>query len=172
VVWCGVVWCGGRTTTFANIGDGIAHVVFPKNMLTDWLGKHGTGQYYFVNFPELSLTEWHPFSVTSGPGEASIELHIRALGDHTRKIVALAKQCREENRQVVPHLVWLWAAPRRRATPHALEQAEQQQLWAADSLRRRPDRVSASCTYNSFRCGCGATAHTATTSSTTGGTGC
>lgn len=53
----------------------------------------------FINFPELSLTEWHPFSVSSGPGEDHIELHIRALGDHTREIVALAKQCAIENRQ-------------------------------------------------------------------------
>ena len=54
-----------------------------------------SGQYYFVNFPELSLTEWHPFSVTSAPTEEFVELHIRALGDHTRKIVALSKKCAE-----------------------------------------------------------------------------
>ncbi len=53
---------------------------------------HHVGQYYFVNFPALSLTEWHPFSVSSGPREERVELHIRALGDHTRKIVDLAKE--------------------------------------------------------------------------------
>ncbi len=42
------------------------------------------GQYYFVNFPQLSLLEWHPFSVSCGPREESVELHIRALGDHTK----------------------------------------------------------------------------------------
>jgi predicted ferric reductase len=53
---------------------------------------HKVGQYYFVNFPALSLTEWHPFSVSSGPREDFVELHIRALGDHTREIVNLAKE--------------------------------------------------------------------------------
>jgi respiratory burst oxidase len=53
---------------------------------------HHVGQYYFVNFPALSLTEWHPFSVSSGPRESEIELNIRALGDHTRLIVDLAKE--------------------------------------------------------------------------------
>ena len=53
---------------------------------------HRVGQYFFVNFPALSLTEWHPFSVSSGPREHGVELHIRALGDHTNRIVALAKE--------------------------------------------------------------------------------
>lgn len=54
------------------------------------------GQYYFVNFPAISLTEWHPFSVSSGPREDTVEMHIRGLGDHTNRIVALAKE-REES---------------------------------------------------------------------------
>lgn len=59
---------------------------------------HHVGQYYFVNFPALSLTEWHPFSVSSNPREEEVELHIRALGDHTTEIVELAK-VREQNNQ-------------------------------------------------------------------------
>lgn len=69
----------------------IAQVRFPKNPLTKRLEMHRVGQYYFVNFPQLSFTEWHPFSVSSGPREEEIELHIRGLGDHTRRIVALAE---------------------------------------------------------------------------------
>ena len=56
------------------------------------MSMHKVGQYYFVNFPALSLHEWHPFSVSSGPREDFIELHIRALGDHTKQIVAYAKE--------------------------------------------------------------------------------
>ena len=36
-----------------------AQVSYPKNALTRVLGKHKVGQYYFINFPELSLTEWY-----------------------------------------------------------------------------------------------------------------
>jgi respiratory burst oxidase len=53
---------------------------------------HRVGQYYFLNFPALSLTEWHPFSVSSGPREEEIEVHIRGLGDHTNRLVEFAKQ--------------------------------------------------------------------------------
>ena len=61
-------------------------------MVTRVLHMHKVGQYYFVNFPKLSLTEWHPFSVSSGPRERSVELHIRDLGDHTHQVVQLAKE--------------------------------------------------------------------------------
>lgn len=66
-------------------------------MVTKVLELHHVGQYYFVNFPSLSLTEWHPFSVSSGPREDSIELHIRNLGDHTTRIVEFAKKAAVHN---------------------------------------------------------------------------
>lgn len=78
-----------RTLVFRPKGD-IARVRFSKNPFT--FHKHKVGQYYFVNFPKLSRTEWHPFSVSSGPREESVEMHIRALGDHTTEIVKLAHQ--------------------------------------------------------------------------------
>lgn len=45
-----------------------------------------------MNFPAISLTEWHPFSVSSGPREDGVELHIRNLGDHTKLVVDLSKR--------------------------------------------------------------------------------
>jgi respiratory burst oxidase len=62
--------------------------------------KHKVGQYYFLNFPKISLIEWHPFSVSSGPREMSCEIHIAALGDHTREVVALAKECGQSGESV------------------------------------------------------------------------
>lgn len=55
------------------------------------------GQYYFVNFPALSFTEWHPFSVSSGPREDEIEIHIRGLGDHTNRLVKFAEEKEKMN---------------------------------------------------------------------------
>jgi len=49
------------------------------------------GQYIFLNFPTISITEWHPYSVSSGPDERTVEVHIKALGDHTRDLVEQAK---------------------------------------------------------------------------------
>lgn len=87
-----------RTYVFQNRGDHTAQVKFKKNPLTKLMGRHNVGQYMFLNFPELSLTEWHPFSVSSGPNEDYVEFHIRTLGDHTNDIVALSKQRAESGK--------------------------------------------------------------------------
>ncbi|KAF8218117.1 ferric reductase NAD binding domain-containing protein [Mycena galopus ATCC 62051] len=46
------------------------------------------GQYIFINCPEISYFQWHPFTLTSAPEEDYISVHIRVVGDFTR---ALAK---------------------------------------------------------------------------------
>jgi len=71
-------------------GD-IVQVVFGKHYVARWLKLHKVGQYMFINFPTLSPLEWHPFSVSSGPDEATCEIHIKALGDMTTKLVEGAK---------------------------------------------------------------------------------
>lgn len=49
------------------------------------------GQYAFLNFPGIDLLEWHPFSISSGPDETTLEVHIKGLGNHTQKLVEKAK---------------------------------------------------------------------------------
>ncbi|KAL7502826.1 hypothetical protein ACHAXN_001326, partial [Cyclotella atomus] len=90
-----------RTTKFEKVGERTAHVQFKKTPLNVLLGRYKVGQYIFVNFPELSLTEWHPFSVASGPSEGCVDLYIRALGNHTKKIVDYAEACGAEDKQTL-----------------------------------------------------------------------
>ncbi|KAG8346980.1 putative ferric reductase [Trypanosoma vivax] len=40
------------------------------------------GQYFFVNVPELSLFQWHPFSLSSEDGQ-NCTMHIKSMGDGT-----------------------------------------------------------------------------------------
>jgi len=71
-------------------GD-LTQVIFPKHLVARFLKLHKVGQYMFINFPSISKLEWHPFSVSSGPDETTVEIHIKALGDHTRKLVDFAR---------------------------------------------------------------------------------
>lgn len=41
--------------------------------------KFQSGQYLFLNCPEVSKTEWHPFTISSSPWEQTFSVHIKCL---------------------------------------------------------------------------------------------
>ncbi|KAK1363934.1 respiratory burst oxidase-like [Heracleum sosnowskyi] len=66
-------------------------VVYPEDVLALHVFKprgfkYKSGQYMFVNCAAVSPFEWHPFSITSAPGDDYLSVHIRSLGDWTAKI--------------------------------------------------------------------------------------
>lgn len=58
---------------------------FPTKM------KYRAGQYVFLMIPKLAIYEWHPFTISSAPHSEKMTLHIKALGDWTKKLAALAE---------------------------------------------------------------------------------
>ncbi|PIA34292.1 hypothetical protein AQUCO_03800110v1 [Aquilegia coerulea] len=65
--------------------------IYPGNVLTLQMSKppnfkYKSGQYMFVQCPEVSPFEWHPFSITSSPGDDYLSIHIRQLGDWTQEL--------------------------------------------------------------------------------------
>ncbi|XP_050256471.1 respiratory burst oxidase homolog protein C-like isoform X2 [Quercus robur] len=66
--------------------------VYPGNVLSLHMSKphdftYKSGQYMFVNCGAVSPFEWHPFSLTSAPGDNYLSVHIRALGDWTHHLM-------------------------------------------------------------------------------------
>jgi len=49
--------------------------------------EYKAGQYIFVCIPAFSLLEWHPFALSSSPSEAMVTLHIKVVGDWTRRLL-------------------------------------------------------------------------------------
>jgi NADPH oxidase len=45
--------------------------------------KYTSGQWLFIQIPELSRWQWHPFTITSAPEDPYISVHIRQVGDFT-----------------------------------------------------------------------------------------
>ena len=41
------------------------------------------GQYTFVCVPAVAIHEWHPFTISSAPGNSVVSVHIRVVGDWT-----------------------------------------------------------------------------------------
>lgn len=47
----------------------------------------------FLNCAAVSPFEWHPFSITSAPGDDYLSVHIRTLGDWTRSLKVKFSEC-------------------------------------------------------------------------------
>jgi len=41
------------------------------------------GQYAFVNIPSITPLEWHPFTISSSPGDPHVTFHIKNMGKNT-----------------------------------------------------------------------------------------
>lgn len=73
--------------------------VYPGNVLALYMSKpqgfkYTSGQYIFLNCSDVSPFQWHPFSLTSAPGDDYVSVHIRTLGDWTAQLKTLfAKVC-------------------------------------------------------------------------------
>jgi NADPH oxidase len=48
--------------------------------------KYVAGQWLFIQSPELSRFQWHPFTITSAPEDSYVSIHIRQVGDFTRAL--------------------------------------------------------------------------------------
>uniref|UniRef100_A0AAR2ISC2 FAD-binding FR-type domain-containing protein n=1 Tax=Pygocentrus nattereri TaxID=42514 RepID=A0AAR2ISC2_PYGNA len=74
-------------------------VMHPSRVLELQLVKSGfkmdVGQYVFLNCPEISQLEWHPFTMTSAPEEEFFTIHIRQAGDWTEKLIKMVENLPE-----------------------------------------------------------------------------
>jgi NADPH oxidase 2 len=77
----------GRHKTFVS-----KVVQHPSNVCEIQIKKENTktraGQYIFLCCPEVSIFQYHPFTLTSAPEEDYVSVHVRCVGDFTN---ALAK---------------------------------------------------------------------------------
>jgi len=81
-----------KTLSLTPKDGGIVAIRFRKNKLQDFFGAYKVGQYVFVNLPEVNRLQWHPFSITSGPLDDFVEIHVRGLGDFTKEVLVHASK--------------------------------------------------------------------------------
>jgi len=48
--------------------------------------KYTAGQWLFIQVPDVSGFQWHPFTITSAPEDPYVSVHIRQVGDWTRAL--------------------------------------------------------------------------------------
>ncbi|XVF51405.1 hypothetical protein PTKIN_Ptkin04bG0182800 [Pterospermum kingtungense] len=90
-----LLYAGERTLRFFRSGFYPVRLlkvaIYPGGVLTLQMSKppqfrYKSGQYMFVQCPAVSPFEWHPFSITSAPGDDFLSVHIRQLGDWTQEL--------------------------------------------------------------------------------------
>ncbi|XP_040990787.1 respiratory burst oxidase homolog protein A-like [Juglans microcarpa x Juglans regia] len=93
-----LLYAGERTLRYFRSGSYSVRLlkvaIYPGNVLTLQMSKspqfkYKSGQYMFVQCPAVSPFEWHPFSITSAPGDDYLSVHIRQLGDWTQELKRL-----------------------------------------------------------------------------------
>ncbi|XP_021279874.1 respiratory burst oxidase homolog protein A isoform X1 [Herrania umbratica] len=89
------LYAGERILRFFRSGSYTVRIlkvaIYPGGVLTLQMSKppqfrYKSGQYMFVQCPAVSPFEWHPFSITSAPGDDYLSVHIRQLGDWTQEL--------------------------------------------------------------------------------------
>lgn len=53
------------------------------------------GMYLFINVPTISTHEWHPFTISSAPGDNYVSIHVRNAGDWTGALHRVIADCHE-----------------------------------------------------------------------------
>jgi NADPH oxidase len=48
--------------------------------------KYTAGQWLFIQVPDVSSFQWHPFTITSAPEDPYVSVHIRQVGDFTKAV--------------------------------------------------------------------------------------
>lgn len=87
---------GPKSAEIELLPANIIRVKFKKS----WF-NYKPGQYVFLCVPSLSIFEWHPFSISSTPHQAYVTLHIRELGNWTKRLQQLAAESGPNTRHSV-----------------------------------------------------------------------
>lgn len=76
-----------REAFIIPITDTVVEVRIPKCNF-----DYNPGQYVKICFPDVSLFEWHPISISSSPYQHEITLHIRTRGSWTKRLYSLSQK--------------------------------------------------------------------------------
>eukprot|EP00672_Neobodo_designis_P020154 CAMPEP_0174834522 /NCGR_PEP_ID=MMETSP1114-20130205/4871_1 /TAXON_ID=312471 /ORGANISM="Neobodo designis, Strain CCAP 1951/1" /LENGTH=918 /DNA_ID=CAMNT_0016068433 /DNA_START=58 /DNA_END=2814 /DNA_ORIENTATION=+ len=67
-----------KSATATAVGDEYTRLDFTGGFMA-----HRAGQYAYINIPAISLLQWHPFTISSTPGDDVTQMHIKDMGPGT-----------------------------------------------------------------------------------------
>jgi predicted ferric reductase/Ca2+-binding EF-hand superfamily protein len=112
-----------RTLSFVKEGEALRTGVTHLKLHRPESFRFDAGEFAYLRIPKVSLFGWHPFTISSNPEEGShIGLHIRALGNWTRRLHRLFMKLPREKREMPVLLQGPYGSPSARlfASRHAV----------------------------------------------------
>lgn len=80
-----------RKAKIGLLTESVVELSFTKTKGFDY----NPGQYVYLAVPELSIFQWHPFSISSSPHQETVTIHIRKRGNWTKALYNLAEKQEE-----------------------------------------------------------------------------
>ncbi|KAI8872078.1 hypothetical protein GQ42DRAFT_174416 [Ramicandelaber brevisporus] len=81
-------FCPITITRIIQHPSSVIEIQFRPSGILSRLGIYNfkPSQYVFINCPDISLQQWHPFTLTSAPGNEIMSVHVRVVGDFTKAL--------------------------------------------------------------------------------------
>ncbi|KLO13975.1 NADPH oxidase [Schizopora paradoxa] len=93
IIWVGIayfgerVWREIRARRSTNLQKVLIHPSGAMELrIVKPSFKYTAGQWLFIQVPEVSRWQWHPFTITSAPEDPYVSVHIRQVGDWTHAL--------------------------------------------------------------------------------------
>ncbi len=112
-----------RNLSFVRQGEALPTGVTHLKLYRPEAFRFEPGEFAYLKIPRVSLFGWHPFTISSNPEDAGhVGLHIRALGNWTRRLHRLFATLPREKREMPVLLQGPYGSPSARmfASHHAV----------------------------------------------------
>ncbi|OLP84804.1 Superoxide-generating NADPH oxidase heavy chain subunit C, partial [Symbiodinium microadriaticum] len=72
-----------------------------------YLWRFHAGMYAFICMPDYAKLQWHPFTITSGKDDATVNFIIAGIGDWTQELAQIAQLLAGHSKLVEAHFYWV-----------------------------------------------------------------
>jgi NADPH oxidase 5 len=101
-----------RTLSFVRQGEALPTGVTQLRLHRPESFRFEAGEFVYLKIPKVSIFGWHPFTISSSPEESRhIGVHVRALGNWTKRLHRLFQKLPREKREIPVMLQGPYGSP-------------------------------------------------------------
>lgn len=94
-------------TELRSLSDRVTQVRFKRGTIFPFY----PGDYVKIRIPELSFSQWHPFTLSAAPQSSRLDVHVRNNGDWSGALHNLANQTHPQRKKWLAYIDGPYSAP-------------------------------------------------------------